>query len=318
MRFMDMLDCSVIGDVLIDVVVHGKSYLGNLVPSGTSYCSFAKIEFGGSGNVAVGLSALGGRAAFVGKAGNDFFGKLYVEDLKKRGVIPRVVLDRYLPTGVVIVFLDQQKERSFLVFRGANDEMSPKEVEKASSEIKRSRYMYFSGYSLINRPQEEAILWAVDLARKHKLKIVFDPGAHNIVKSKKRLFTKLLSFCDVFSPNLEEASAITSTTRFEDIVEKLREKVPFTALKLGKDGSLLISGKETVTTQGLKVRCMDTTGAGDAFIAAIIYGLSRKLPLAMIGRMANWFSAQAVTQMGSRSFPSKSRILHFLDNNSDS
>lgn len=313
---MVLFDCTIIGDVMIDIIVREKMGKPRLVFGGTSYCSSAKVEFGGAGNVAAGLSTLGGKAAFIGKAGNDILGRLYIQDLRKRRVFPRVFIDETCSTGVDIIFLNHENERSFLVFRGANDRMSSNEIEKASCEIKKSAYVYFSGYSLVNQPQEDAVLHAVELARKHKRKIVFDPGAHNIVRSKKKLFTRLLSLCDVFSPNLEEASAITNMDCFEDIVEKLRGSVPFTALKLGKDGSLLISEKETVRTQGHRVQCMDTTGAGDAFVAAIIYGLNLELPLATTGRLANWFAGETITQMGSRSFPSRSRIRNFLNDNS--
>jgi len=309
---MDFFDCTVIGDVFMDIVVEGCADYGRLFRGGTSYCSFAKVLLGGSGNVAVGLSTLGGKAVFVGKAGRDIFGRLYVQDLKRSRVVTKIFFDKDSPTGLVMVFVGEEKERSFLVFRGANDKLSVNEIEKANNEIKRSKYFYFSGYSLINNPQKDAILQAVELARKYKVKIVFDPGAYNLVKSKKSLFTKLLSLCDVFSPNLKEATAMTNTANMERMISKLREKVPLTALKLGEKGCILISEKKDVRVSGYTVRCLDTTGAGDAFTAALIYGLVHKFPLRSAGRLANWFAAEIVKQIGSRNYPSKTKIQHFL------
>jgi fructokinase len=305
-------DCTVIGDVFMDVVIRVNGDYRRFFRGGTSYCDSAKIALGGSGNIAVGLSSLRGRAAFVGKAGDDFFGKLYIQDLKNKGVVPKVFLDKDSSTGLLISFVEDGKERSFLVFRGANDRLSIDEIEKATSLIKRSKYVYFSGYSLVNDPQRSAVLRAVEIAKKFKRKIVFDPGAYNLVKSKQKFFAKLLDSCDILSLNLDEAEAITDTTNIEDAITKLRNKVPLTALKYGGKGCFLISEKNIVEVPGFQVKCLDPTGAGDAFTAALIYGLTTKLSPESIGQLANWFAAKLVTQFGSRSYPSKSEIYHFL------
>jgi len=309
---MDLFDCTVIGDVFTDIIVQVNRNYEQFFRGGTSYCSFAKAVLGGSGNVAVGLSTIGGATAFVGKAGHDFFGKLYMQNLEKKGVVSKIFLDEHFPTGLIIVLVEDGKQRSFLIFRGANDKLSPEEIEKATSLIRRSNSIYFSGYSLVNDPQRNAIFRAVDLAKKFKRKIVFDPGAFNLVESQKKLFTKLSGLCDVFSPNLEEACAITNVTNIEDLTDKLREKIPLTALKCDKNGCILISKESIIRVPGYNVRCIDPTGAGDAFTAGLIYGLSRGLPLESIGRLANWFAAEVVTNIGPRSFPVKSKINHFL------
>jgi sugar/nucleoside kinase (ribokinase family) len=309
---MNLFDCTVIGDVFIDIIVQVDGNYEQFFRGGTTYCNLIKSVLGGSGNVAAGLSTIGGATAFVGKAGHDFFGKSYIRDLKKKGVATKIFVDKYFPTGLIIAFLEDGKQRSFLVFRGANDKLSPDEIEKATSFIKRSNYLYFSGYSLVNDTQRSAILRAVDLAKKFKTKIIFDPGAFNLAKSQKRLFTKLLSSCDVFSPNLEEAYAITNVTNTKDVIGKLREKVPLTALKCGENGCILISKENVVRVPSYNVRSVDPTGAGDAFSAGVIYGLCRGLSLESIGQLANWFAAQVVTGIGPRSFPTKSKIGPFL------
>jgi sugar/nucleoside kinase (ribokinase family) len=305
-------DCTVIGDIFIDLIVHVSGNRTKFFYGGTSYCDFAKAELGGSGNVAVGLSLLGGKASFIGKAGQDFFGRLYIRNLKKNKVIPQVFFDKCSPTGLVLVFVDNRKERSFLVFRGANDKLSTRDIEKSADLIKKSKYVYISGYSLINEPQQSAILQGIETSRKYNAKIVFDPGAHNLIRSKPQLFAKILDLCDVFSPNLDEASATTNATNIGDIVNKLKGKVPLTTLKCGENGCILISENNTVKVPGVKVRCMDPTGAGDAFTAALIYGLTHELPLEATGQLANWFAAQVVKHPGPRSFPTKSRIDYFL------
>jgi sugar/nucleoside kinase (ribokinase family) len=310
---MKLLDCIVVGDVFMDFIVHvgrewNQSYYG-----GTSYSDFAKIEFGGSGNVAVGLSLFGATVSLVGKAGKDLFGNLYVENLEKNKVIPQVFFDKRSPTGSVLVFVHDQKERSFLVFRGANDSLSVPEIEKTGKLIRRSRYMYFTGYSLINDPQRNAILHAIELSRKYNRKIVFDPGAHNIIRQNYALFTRIVNVCDVFTPNLEEAFALTNTKNIDDAIGKLKGICPLTVLKCGENGCVLITERTVTKIPGFKVKCIDPTGAGDAFVAALIYGLARKLSLRATGQLANWFGSQTVTGNGARCFPTRLEIRHFRE-----
>ena len=306
-------DCTIIGDVFWDIIVQVTGGQRHLFTGGTSYCDFAKTTPGGSGNVAVGLSLLEGKVAFVGKAGDDFWGRLYMQDLVRKGVVSRMFFDKKFPTGLILAFIENGKERSFLVYRGANDKLSIDEIEGINDLVKTSKYVYFSGCSLVNEPQRSAILRAIELARRSKVRTVFDPGAYNLVKFNQEFYVELLNLSDVFTPNLKEALVITNTTNVEDAILKLRNKIPLVALKCGKNGSTLISGKSIIKTSSFKVRCLDSTGAGDAFTAALIYGLARGLSLETIGRLANWFAAQVTTRVGPRSFPSKSSIDQFFE-----
>jgi len=306
-------DCLVIGDVIIDVFVESR---GNSVPflhGGTSYCNFAKIDFGGAGNVASALSLIGGKTSFIGKAGDDLWGRLYKEDLSTRGVAVETFFEKGVSTGLALIVIGEKGERSFYVFRGANDRLSNKEIDKSISLLEDSKYLYFSGYSLVANPQRDAILRAVKLAKEHDVKVIFDPGSHNLIRSSFQLFSGLLDVCDIFCPNLEEAKAITRTNNLATTIYELQKKDVFSALKCGASGCILIEQKKCVKIPTFRVDCLDTTGAGDAFIGALIYGLVNHLPLKFIGKLANWFAAQVVTQIGSRSFPTKSRIDQFLE-----
>ena len=135
-------DCTVVGDVLWDVVV--STEYAQLTYGGTRYCNCAGIFPGGMGNMATALSYLGGRVGFIGKAGKDRWGRLYLEDLKRNNVCACISYDNHLPTGLVVVFVDEKGERSFLVSRGASDNLLPHEVEQADL-INKSSYLFFRG-----------------------------------------------------------------------------------------------------------------------------------------------------------------------------
>jgi len=306
------MDCTVVGDIFFDVMVgRDPSELG-LVRGGTSYSGPITIELGGMGNVAVGLSRLGGKAQFIGKAGNDVLGSFYKNNLIDEGIGAKVVFDKSHSTGIIITFVDKKGERSFLISRGANDFLLPEEVEQYESDITRSNYLFISGYSLVNHPQREAILKAAEIAKSGGVKVIFDPGAHNLVRQKRTVFEKLINLCDVITPNLEEARALTNYDQIGDIVKHLSKRVPLVALKMDKEGCMIITPNKRFKCQGNKVNCVDSSGAGDAFVSALTYGLSKDLPLETSARLANWYASYNIKKLGPRAFPSKDEIRNYF------
>jgi fructokinase len=307
---MKRFDCTVVGDVFFDIPVRGFS--SQFYSGGTSYCNIAKPLPGGSGNVAVGISNLGGKVAFVGKAGKDVFGKTYEKDLKAHKVFSRMFFDDSLPTGLVFVVIEEH-QRSFIVSRGANDQLSRSDIEKIEDVIRDSRFIYSCGYSLVRNPQKTAILDALERGKKFGTRVVFDPGAYNLILSDRAFFWSIIDLCDVVSLNLDEAKALTEKTSRVDMVREIAERVPFVVLKCGEDGSLLFNEGKIVRTMGYRVKCVDSTGAGDAFTSAIVYGLSHKLALGLTCELANWYAAQVVRKTGARCFPSKLQTERFID-----
>ena len=305
-------DCLVIGDVILDIFLKGTNNHLPFLKGGTSYCEFAKIEFGGAGNVAVGIRSLGGKAAFIGKAGDDLWGRMYEKDLRANGVITAMLFEKKTSTGLAFVNLQEDGERSFCVFRGANDWLSVDEIDKSVRLLKRSKYLYFSGYSLVANPQRDATLHSVRLAKKHNKKVFFDPSAHNLVKSNFELFKELLNVCDVFCPNIDEAKAITKTFSVKTAVLELQKTRKLVFLKGGEDGCFLISEDTFVKIPGYNVRCRDSTGAGDAFNAAVVFGLVNGFPLKFVGQLANWFASYAIRNTGARNYPKRREINGFF------
>ena len=149
----DIYDCVVVGDVFIDIIVRGKNLSSSFI-GGVSHCDSIDVFPGGCGNVAVGLTKLGGKSILIGKAGNDIFGKIYIWDLKRNGVLENVFFDDELGTGLIIDFVEEDGERSFLVYRGANNKLSPEELDGVSNLLEKSRYLYISGYSLVSSTQK--------------------------------------------------------------------------------------------------------------------------------------------------------------------
>jgi fructokinase len=267
---------------------------------------------GGSGNIAVAAALLGLKNVFIGKAGKDHLGKMYESDLKSYDVTTKILFDKKASTGIVISLTQGAGERSFAVFRGANDGLTSKEIFKNYNSIASSRYLYVNGFSLVSETMQNSITTAVAIACKNDVKIVFDPGAFNLFTSREKLFNDLLNSCHIFCPNLQEALVITNTETLESAIEVLRKKANIVTLKLGEKGSIFVHGDESFFAPSHKVTAVDTTGAGDAFIAAVLYGISKNLPYPLILTFANWYAAQVTSSLGARGYPSKKQVCTFF------
>src|SRR5713226_1461077 len=115
-----MLDCILVGDVMMDVVLRtDHRILSGLNIEGTNYFTESIVQPGGSGNVAAAINHLGGHAALIGRAGDDPYGRVYIQDLQSRGVQSRINLDTSLSTGVAVSLVEPGGHRTLLVGRGA-------------------------------------------------------------------------------------------------------------------------------------------------------------------------------------------------------
>jgi len=306
-------DCTVVGGIYIDATFLVESLDSPLAYGGTTYSRFAAISAGGSGaNLAAAISVLEGRSAFIGNSGNDALSELFIRDLSGYGCYLRIKQEKKKQTGLIAVFVDPSGERSFLCYRGANDYLSPEDVENSRDIIESSRYLVLSGVDLVNSPQREALLKAADLAKESRIEVVFDAGSYDLIKKQRESFYKMLSVTSIFSLNLDEAEILTEEEDLQMIVHKLRRLVPFSVLKMGRKGCLIINEKDVIECHGFEVDAIDTTGAGDAFLAAFIYAIARNFTLGNAGVMSNWFASRLIRKVGARTFPTKLEIKSFL------
>ena len=310
------LDCVIIGNILFDYFVFNDE-VENQHRGGIKYEDkkmIAKkhtehISPGGTGNVAVGMSKLGLKTAFIGKIGNDALGKKYRDDLVNNNVVPKLFFDDKLETGTVEVLIDKTGERSFNTYLGAKN-LTPEEIVQSSEIISNSEYLFVSGYSLNSHP--EAILKAIEIAKENAVKIIFDPGSHNIIYDSIESFRYILKNSSIFCPNESEVVSITESKSLDEAINKMKKSKNLIALKLGDKGCKIIKNNQINHDLGIKVNQVDTTGAGDAFISALVYGIERELSLPDTAKFANWFASFIVTKIGARNYPSQKEINEFI------
>ena len=301
------IDCLIIGDSFFDVTVLLPSKGKAIVQGGTTNSKSIFISPGGMGNVAVTVSKLGGKSAFCGMVGDDIFGNLYLQDLNENGVLPIIFTDVKDSTGILLSLVFPNGQRSFLVFRGANDSLKRHHIDKAFEKVN-PKILHISGHSLNNKTMEDTVIYATKIAAEYKTKVLFDCTPHNLIPSKRCLFKYLVERAYCLCLNLDEARALTGEKRLNEIVGQLERTVNLLAIKLGEKGCLVTNHNRRIKIKTLKVKTLDTTGAGDCFAAAIAYGIAKNLDNEHMAKLGVQMGTMKVQHLGPRLFPSKANL----------
>ncbi len=263
-----------IGEALIDMICTDK---GSSLLNGQN---FLKKPGGAPTNVAAAVAALGGQVELAAKVGNDPFGKQLVQVMEDFGVSTKyMLLDDTHFTTFAFVSLMQDGERDFVFNRGADGLLSESDIE--AIDLTDISIIHFgSATAFLPSPLQEAYLRLVERASMQSIFISFDPNyRHLLFKDNTVSFIKqswnLLNHCHYFKMSDEEAILITGTENLDAAVATLLKNTnAIFTITLGKDGTLLGFHGNTCLIPSIVVNTVDTTGAGDAFVGALLYQLA--------------------------------------------
>jgi fructokinase len=262
-----------IGEALIDMICTDK---GMPLSEGDH---FLKKPGGAPTNVAAAIAALGGKVELAAKVGNDPFGKQLIHVMQEFGVSTRwVVQDPAFFTTLAFVSLMNDGERDFVFNRGADGQLNREEIE--AIELDDVSIIHFgSATAFLPGPLQTAYQSLLQKALLKNILISFDPNyRHLLFQHNLQSFIDqswiFLEACHFFKLSDEEAMLITGSLSVQDAAAILLEKTNavFT-ITLGKEGTLLGFNKQTVIIPSIPVTPVDTTGAGDAFVGAVLYQL---------------------------------------------
>ena len=268
-----------VGEALIDMICTDK---GKTLSAGDN---FLKKTGGAPTNVAAAIAALGGKVELAAKVGTDPFGKQLVAEMQEFGVSTRWMLqDSNYFTTFAFVSLMENGERDFYFNRGADGELTREEVDNIDLE-EFSIIHFGSATGFLPGPLQAAYLSLLHKALQKNIFISFDPNfRHLLFKNNIQTFIdqswNFLNCCHFFKLSDEEALLITGATTLQDAADILLEKTnAIFPITLGKDGAMLGFNNTTTIVPGIDVKPIDTTGAGDAFVGAVLYQLGeKKLP----------------------------------------
>ena len=266
--------------------------------------------FGGKGaNQAIAAKRLGSKVGFVTKLGDDHYGQTYRWYLVQNGLDPKCILkDEELPTGIALIELNPKGENRIIVSPGANGSLSKNDLKKLAP--------FWKGIHVFVT-QLEIPFETVKMA----LKMATDQGALTLLNPSPpiQLGPDILSLADFLVLNETEAQLLSNSKmkRKKDI-QKMAGRLLDMGTKnlvitLGPKGLFFKNKAEEIWMKAFRVKAVDTTAAGDAFMGAIAHGLSENRPIREVLRLANAAGALATTKLGAQpSLPLGKEVEAFL------
>ncbi|MET7680024.1 ribokinase [Streptomyces sp. NPDC005423] len=261
------------------------------------------VHPGGKGaNQAVAAARLGARTALLARVGDDAYGRLLLDSQRAAGVDTVGVLAGGAPTGVALITVDPSGDNSIVVSPGANGKLTPGDVRAATSLFQASRVVS----TQLEIPLETVVEVVRNLADGSRL--VLNPSPP------RPLPAEVLAACDPLIVNEHEAKVILGDAcvgeRPEDWARILLAKGPRSVVvTLGARGALVASAEGVASVASVRVEAVDTTGAGDAFTAALAWRLGAGASLAEAAAYAARVGAAAVTKEGAQvSFPTADEV----------
>ncbi|MBR9703981.1 adenosine kinase [Candidatus Pacearchaeota archaeon] len=258
-----------------------------------------KISPGGSSsNTIAGISLIGGKAAFLGKIGNDSKGEIYEKETNDLGIITNFKkLDNEI-TGHAITFITKDKERTFATHLGAAIYFTKEDV--IEDLIKESKILHLEGYSVEVPLLKEALLHAIDIAKNNDVKISIDLSDPRVIRENLDFITELIkNSVDIVFVNEAEAEALTGKTPNDAIID-ISKMCDIAIVKLGKNGSLIKTHDELFKIPSYNVVVNNTNGAGDSYAAGLLYGLTKDLPLDKSGTLGSYVASLVVSNPSAR------------------
>ena len=263
-------DVTALGELLIDFTENGDSSQGNP--------TFEANPGGAPCNVLAMLNRLGKKTAFIGKVGNDMFGKQLKAAVEECGIDTRnLVMDDEIHTTLAFVHTYPDGDRDFSFYRdpGADMMLTKDEVQKEL--IESSRIFHFGTLSSTHEGVREATRHAIELAKEAGCIITFDPNLRPpLWKSLDDARAEIeygMSKCDVLKISDNEVEFMCGTTDYDKGAAMIQEKynIPLILITLGKDGSrAYYKNMRVEAAPFLQENTIETTGAGDTFCASTL------------------------------------------------
>lgn len=251
---------------------------------------------GSAANTMYGISQLGGRAGFYGKVAIDWLGALYPAYMHESGVVFNEKPGQGM-TGTCVVLISDDAQRTMLTCLGISGRIDYEDIDEEL--LRHSQYVYLEGYLFESECAARTMLRTVALARKNGVKIALtasDPGC--VDRHRDLLVPLIQNDVDLLFANAREAQILSGADNIEAALQMLSGWCEIVAVTDGEQGSLVSFNGEITKIPPHRVSAVDTTGAGDAYAAGLLYGITHGRTIKESGTIASYFSGEVVEQIG--------------------
>lgn len=257
------------------------------VPGETQGCLEYNIKCGGKGvNQAIAMALAGNDTYFAGIIGSD--GGLLKDALVDKGVHIDYMKISNKPTGHAIIEVDQSGQNHILLYGGTNKEIDFEYIDEVLSHFSK-------GDIVVLQNEINNVPYIIERCYEKEMKIFFNAAPYDIAV--KNYPIEKVTWLVV---NETEGATLSNEEDYEKIIQTLKQKYPHTHIlfTMGKEGSRVLTDKEDIKVEALKVNAVDTTGVGDTYIGYFVRGIVEEMPLLETAQMATKASAIAVTRFG--------------------
>ena len=286
----------VFGDLTLDIAAATH---GPLQPRSDVTGDISCRGGGSAANVAAWLGSLGTPVRFAGAIGRDEVGRNLAAELECLGV-ELYLAEKDSPTGMILVFLDTEGERTMVTSRGAN--LLFRAEDLPDQFFAGLQHLHITGYSFFGSESLAASTAAV-LGKARELGIPFsvDPSSYALLEDfGVERFLEFTQGAALVFPNLDEGRVLSGQLEPENVVRQLLQYYPRVVLTLGSQGCICGEGEAVEAVPGQKAQALDTTGAGDAFCAGFLHEFFQGAGLVASAQTGNEIARRCVSHLGGR------------------
>lgn len=306
-----------VGNAIVDVLAHAdEEFIAangfdkgtmTLIDAATADALYdrmgpaVEVSGGSAANTIAGLASLGGRGAFVGKVRDDQLGAIFRHDIRSLGIAFDTVPARNGPaTGRCLIFVTPDAHRTMQTCLGISAELGPEDIDEDA--IAAAGVTYLEGY-LWDRPRaKQAFVKAATVAHAAGRQVALSLSDPFCVARHRADFLDLVAdHIDILFANEDEIVSLFQVHAFDDAIAHVRGHCKVAALTRSEKGAVVLSQDQLHVLEAEPVDVVvDTTGAGDAYAAGFLYGLTRNRPLADCGRLGAIAAAEVISHVGAR------------------
>ena len=266
---------------------------------------------GSAANSMIAVRQFGGTSFYSCKVAEDDLGHFYMKDLLDGGVDTNHHTEKEAGhTGRCVVLVTPDSDRTLCTFLGISGELSTKELVEDA--LRDSAYFYMEGYLVTSETARQACIAAKRVAEAAGVKTAISLSDPNMVRFfKAGLLEMIGSGVDLLFANEDEAKGVVGAADLDSAIDYLKTLSQEFVITRGSKGALVWDGQTLIDIDPVKVKAVDTVGAGDMFAGAFLYGRGRGWDHRRAGALASAASAKLVTSLGPRMSAAETQaVLH--------
>ncbi len=273
------------------------SFLHGVMPPGV------EASGGSAANTVVGVAAFGGRAAYIGKVGDDDLGEVFRSDLRAVGVgfdVPGASAEDGHATARCLIQVTADAQRTMNTYLGVSAHLGTDSIDVDL--VSSASHLYCEGYLWDREEAKEAIRYAMDISRAAGRTVSLTLSDGFCVDRHREEWLELMTDkVDVLFGNSRELCSLYGVDTLEAATDAVSEQVELAFVTMGPRGSIVVAGNDRVHVEADELDAViDTTGAGDLYASGVLFGLSRGASLDHAARLGSIAAAEIISHMGAR------------------